>query len=293
MEAALSGVEVALDCGCELGEGPFWDGEERRLLWVDVKAGTLHSWSPGDGSRRRRRFDGLLGFAIPRRGGGTIAGVDRRLVRTGPGGDSEVIAEVEGEHPGNRFNDAKCDPGGRLWAGTMSIEREPGVAALYRVEPDGSIDRALDGLTISNGLGWSPDAATMYLIDSTTQRIDAFDFDLAGGRLARRRAFAEIDPGDGLPDGMAVDADGGVWVALFGGGELRRYRADGGLDLRLALPTSNCTCPAFGGERLEDLYLTTAKHKLDPRQLQAQKHAGALLRLRPGRTGLPLTRFAG
>jgi sugar lactone lactonase YvrE len=292
VEESRIDLEVAAAAGCDLGEGPFWSVEEQRLLFVDIKAGVQYSWAAAEGVRSRQRFDGLVGFAIPRRAGGLIAGIDHRLELTDPDGTARTISEVETELPDNRFNDARCDPAGRLWAGTMSMSREPGVAALYRLEPGGNLEPVVEGLTISNGLGWSPDARAMYLIDSTTQRIDRFDFDFDRGRLSNRRSFVEIDPDDGLPDGLAVDADGGVWVALFGGAEVRRYAADATLDLRLPLPTSNCTCPAFGGPDLRDLFVTTAKHKLDPAELAQQPLAGALFRARSLQAGLSLNRFA-
>jgi sugar lactone lactonase YvrE len=294
-EAPAPGLaaEAVLTDGDDLGEGPVWDAEQGVLWRVDIKSGARLGWSPADGSQTAESFDGLLAFAVPRVGGGIIAGLDRSLVLVDPGGAQRVLAEVEDELPDNRFNDAKCDPRGRLWAGTMSMTRAPGTASLYRLEPGGSPEPVLDGLTISNGLGWSPDARLMYLIDSTTQRIDAFDYDLDRGAISGRRPFAEIDPEDGLPDGLAVDAEGGVWVALFGGGEVRRYRPDGSLDVRVPIPTSNCTCPAFGGPGLGELYLTSAKHKLSPAQLAAQPLAGALFRIRPGIAGLAASRFAG
>jgi len=295
MDAAIPGppLEVLAEADCQLGEGPLWSVDEESLLFVDITAGALRSWTAADGLADRRRFDGLLGFAMPRRGGGLVAGVDRRLELVAPDGSSRTIVTVEPDHPDNRFNDAKCDPAGRLWAGTMSMHREPGVAALYRLEPGGELEPAVTGLTISNGLGWSPDARTMYLIDSPTQRIDAFDFDLAAGALSNRRPLVEIDPAEGLPDGLTIDAAGGIWVALFGGAEVRRYGPDGALDLRLPLPTSNCTCPALGGADLRDLFVTTAKHKLEPDQLARQPLAGALFHGRSPWPGMPLNRFAG
>lgn len=286
-------AEVVAAPGCTLGEGPWWDGEAGRLLFVDIQERLAYAWSEDGGLRREQRFGGRVGFAIPRRGGGLVAGVERRIELLDPDGTTTVLAAVEPEREGNRLNDAKCDPSGRLWAGTMSVDREPGVAALYRVEPDGAIEAAVTGLTISNGLGWSPDCETMYLIDSPTQRIDAFDFDLAAGRLDNRRPFAEVAAADGLPDGLTVDADGGVWVALFSGGAVRRYGPDGGLDLEVRLPTSNPTCPALGGADLRRLFVTTARWKLAPEKLAAESLAGALFAVPSPHAGLPLNRFAG
>jgi sugar lactone lactonase YvrE len=210
---------------------------------------------------------------------------------TEPGAATATIAEVEPELPANRFNDAALDPAGRLWAGTMSTERAQGTAALYRVA-HGAVEVAIAGATISNGLDWNLDFTLLYYIDSTTQRIDAIEFDLDRGRLGTRRAFAAIDPRDGLPDGLTVDADGGVWVALFGGAEVRRYLPDGSLDARVDVPVTNPTSLAFGGPDLSELYVTSAKHRLSPEQLEREPLAGSLLRLRPGVRGRPTARSA-
>jgi sugar lactone lactonase YvrE len=227
---------------------------------------------------------------VPRVGGGLVLAVDRELVVLDREGTGRTVAAVEPDRPGNRFNDCRADPRGILWAGTMARDRAPGSAALYRLSPDGALEVAIAGTTISNGIGWSRDGATMYFVDSTTQRIDAFDFD---GTLSARRPFAAIDPADGLPDGLAVDADDGVWICLFGGGALHRYDAAGRLDAVVPLPVTNPTCPAFGGPGLRTLYVTSARHKLTPAQLAAEPLAGALLALDPGVSGLPVNRFAG
>jgi len=196
-----------------------------------------------------------------------------------------LLAAVDEPADLNRFNDALCDARGRLWAGTMSMTRAPGAAALYRLEPGGRMEVAVGGATISNGLDFNLDATRLYYVDSTTQRIDAIDFDLDRGRLGRRRAFARIDPADGLPDGLCVDADGGVWIALFGGGALRRYRPDGTLEAHLPLPVRFPTSLAFGGPGLRDLYVTSSRHLLSATEREAEPLAGSLLRLRPGVAG--------
>jgi sugar lactone lactonase YvrE len=177
-----------------------------------------------------------------------------------------------------RFNDGKCDAAGRLWAGTMSTARRPGDGRLYRVGAGGDAVVAIPSTTISNGLGWSPDNTLFYFVDSTSQAIDVFDFDLDGGEIANRRRFAAIDPGDGLPDGLTVDAEGGVWVCLFGGGCVRRYDPAGRLDAAVELAISKPTSLAFGGPRLDRLYVTSAL-------------GGAILEIEPGVRGLPGNRF--
>ena len=204
---------------------------------------------------------------------------------------SRTLATVEPDRPENRFNDAACDARGRLWAGTMSTTRERGAAALYRLTPEGELSVALSDVTISNGLDWNLDATQLYYVDSTSQRIEAIDFDLDRGGLGRRRSFAAIAIEDGLPDGLTVDAEGGVWIALFGGAAIRRYAPDGRLDVDLPLPVTNPTSMAFAGPDLGDLYITSAKHRLSTEQLAREPLAGSLLRIRPGFLGRLPHRF--
>lgn len=277
-------VEIVESAADELGEGPVWLPENAQLLRVDINAPAIVVRDAVLGVSRRWGTPDRVGFALPRAGGGLVAGVGLGVIEL-RGAESSMLAAVDEPVGVNRFNDAACDARGRLWAGTMSTTRVPGTAALYRLEPDGRMEAALAGATISNGLDWNLDATRLYYIDSTTQRIDAIDFDLDRGRLGRRRPFVAIDPADGLPDGLCVDADGGVWVALFGGGALRRYRADGTLDAHVPLPVRHPTSVAFGGSQLRDLYVTSSRHLLSDAERVAQPLAGSLLRLRPGVTG--------
>jgi sugar lactone lactonase YvrE len=293
MHSPMPSTEIALDAGDQLGEGPFWDELRGELLRVDISRGLVHGWNPSTGTAWRRECDGEVGAAVPRAGGdGLVLAVGRRIMLD-EGEGVRVLASVEEDRPGNRFNDCKCDPAGRLWAGTMSGERARGEASLYRLAPRGEIERVISGTTISNGLGWSPGGDRMYFIDSTTQRIDVFDYDAESGQISGRRAFAEIDPSAGLPDGMTVDSEGGVWVCLFGGGALRRYGEDGALEGHLELPVTNPTSAVFGGPDLRTLYVTSARHRLSEEQLAAEPLAGAVFALRPGPAGLPGNRFAG
>jgi sugar lactone lactonase YvrE len=286
-------VRVALDARDELGEGPFWDERTGELLRVDIARGRLHAWSPATGAVATRDIAGEVSALVPRADApGWLLAAGRRLLRL-DGDEQLTLAEVEGDRPGNRFNDCKCDPQGRLWAGTMSRERTPGTAALYRLAPGGELERVIGATTISNGLGWSPDGARMYFVDSTTQRIDVLDFDGAAGEVAGRRPLAEIDPRDGLPDGLTIDAEGGIWVCLFGGGALRRYAPDGTLEAAIRLPVTNPTSPVFGGPDLRTLYVTSARHRLSLGQLAVEPLAGAVLALEPGVRGLPGHRYGG
>ena len=192
-----------------------------------------------------------------------------------------------------RMNDAKCDPAGRLWGGTMTVERRPGACALYRLDPDGTVTTALGGVTLSNGLGWSPDGRTMYYIDTPLRTVDAFDFDLDTAALTRRRVLVQFEEGVGNPDGMTVDADGCLWVAMAHGSAVRRYTPSGQLDTVVPLPVTKVTSCTFGGSALDQLFVTTACVGLSEQDLVAQPLAGAVLCCEVGATGLPADRFAG
>jgi sugar lactone lactonase YvrE len=292
-DVAILEAEVARPEANRLGEGTAWDARRQELLWVDITGGAVHRWMPATGEHDRLSVDGEVSAAVPRAAGGLVLAVGHDLVLRDDDGAQRVVASVETDLEDNRFNDCRCDPQGRLWAGTMSKPREPGAAGLYRLTAEGELTRVLAGTTISNGLGWSPAGDELYFIDSTTQGVDAFDFDGAAGTLGERRRLITIDPVDGLPDGLAVDVQGGIWIALFGGGVVRGYSPSGVLETVIALPTSNPTCPAFGGPELDVLYVTTATHRLSPEQLDAQPAAGALFAARPGVRGLPATPFAG
>lgn len=285
-------VEVAIHSRDRLGEGPVWLPDTEELLWVDIASGLVRRWD----SRSRRvtstAFPGEASAVVPCRGGGAIVALGHELLLLdGEIGSEEqalrTLARAEEDRPQNRFNDCRSDPQGRLWAGTMSKTREPGVAGLYRWQAGGQLELALGSTTLSNGMGWSPDGQRMYFIDSTTQRIDVFDFDERDGTIVDRRCLAQVDPQDGMPDGMALDVEGGVWVCLFGGGAVRRYDPDGRLSEHVALPVPHPTCPAFGGQDMATMFISTTRHRLSPKQLLDVPNAGSVLALRVGVQGLP------
>jgi sugar lactone lactonase YvrE len=275
-----------------LGEGPVWDDRTLELVRVDISGRLVHRWNPTTDEATSFTTEGDVGAAVLCDDGGLVLAIECELWRRDADGEMTLLGDVESQ-PGVRFNDCRADPRGRLWAGTLHRDRDHGKAALYRLDPGGELITVLPDRTISNGIGWSPDGATMYYIDSPTQRVVAYAYDLATGGLGDGKLFAEIDPVDGLPDGLTVDAEGCVWVCLFGGGRIRRYRPDGGLDQEIVLPLSNPTCPAFGGEGLRTLYITTARHRLTEEQLVREPLAGAVLQLDVGIAGLPAYRFAG
>ena len=275
-----------------LGEGPVWDERRGELLRVDVSGGLVHRWNPTTGEATSFATPGEVGAVVLCADEGLLLAVECELWRVDDAGGWTWLAEVD-DKPGIRFNDCRADSRGRLWAGTLHRQRRHGEAGLYRLDPGGELTLVLPDRTISNGIGWSLDGSTMYYIDSTTERIDRFDYDLDTGQLGDQRLFAAIEPTDGLPDGLTVDAQGGVWVCLFGGGRIRRYSPDGVLDREIELPLTNPTCPAFGGADLRTLYITTARHHLSSEQLIREPLAGAVLQVDVGVAGLPAYRFAG
>jgi len=204
--------------------------------------------------------------------------------------DGSPVAELP-EPDGIRFNDGAVDPQGRFWIGTMAFDETRGRGTLYRYDANG-LTPVIPQVTISNGIDWSLDGTQMYYVDSTEQRIDVFRFDPETGSLSARRTFADIDPVDGTPDGLTVDAEGHVWLALWDGWAVRRYRPDGTLERIVELPAARVTSCAFAGGDLSDLYITTASTGLSDAELRAQPHAGGLFRLRPGVTGRVASRFA-
>ena len=283
--------EVAFAATAILGEGPTWDPATSRLTWIDILGSRVHSVEPGSGRASVMLTAQHVGSARPRAGGGLVVNLR----------DGVAVYDADGAFrwlhrepvPGRRGNEAVVDPHGFLWAGTMRYDEAPGGGTLSRIGPDGSAVRVLDDVTVSNGTGWSPDGRLMYYVDSPTRRIDVFDVDPDTGLVAGRRPLAEVEKGAGVPDGLAVDADGCVWVALFDGGAVRRYTPDGRLDRTVALPVPRPTAVAFGGPGLADLFVTTARVGLSPAELPARPRSGSVFVLPGAGTGLPSTPFAG
>lgn len=288
-------VELACDARAEIGEGPIWDERTQRLHWVDIRAGLVHRFAPADSSDATLDLGQPVGCIGLGALGGLVAAVRDgfMVLQAGCEAPNQLI-EVERDRPENRMNDGRCDPAGRFWAATMAWDHTPRAGSLYRLEAHGEAlgaTQVLDGLTIANGLDWSPDGRLLYYIDSDTQRVDVFDFDIDEGALRRRRPFVLIPIADGLPDGMVVDSDGCIWVALFGAGRVRRYTPSGQVDLEVVLPVSLVTSMTFGGADLADLYITTARHRLTDEERARQTHAGSVFVCRPGPRGLPPHRF--
>jgi sugar lactone lactonase YvrE len=266
-----------------------WDAARGELVWVDIDSGVVHRRSAGG---EHASFDAgrPVGCVAPRAGGGLVLALRDGFAVTDGGDDRppRLVAPVEPNRPDTRMNDGACDSLGRFWAGTMSLAGDTRTAALYRLDPDLSVARVLPGISTSNGIGWSPEGDRLYHVDTPRARIDVYEFDLGRGAIAGRAAVIHV-PGDhGRPDGLAVDADGGIWLALWGGGAVHRYTPAGELDDRVELPATNVTSCCFGDADLGTLYVTTAA-----RGAPAEPLAGCVFAHRPGVAGLPATPFAG
>jgi sugar lactone lactonase YvrE len=283
-------TEVAFDVGAGLGEGALWDWRSGLLISVDIMAGRVLVSDPVDGSTRSIQVGQPVSAAMLRSGRKLLLAVRDGFASldldTGMTGD---LVAVEANRPGNRMNDGACDARGRCFAGTMALDTSPGAGTLYRLDHDLSVRPVLEGLCISNGIGWSPAGDVMYHVDSKAGGIDAYDFDEQAGLPSERRRLVDTDPGWGLPDGLAVDAEGGIWVAFWDGSAVRRFDPAGNATAMVELPAARPTRPTFGGAELDRLYLTTAK-------LDGEADGdlgGAILVLEPDVRGLPANVFGG
>jgi sugar lactone lactonase YvrE len=287
-------VAIALDLKAELGEGPIWDSERQRLLFVDIMRGAVHVFDPSTGEDTIYEVGQPVGAITPTVRHDWLLAVRDGFMRLDPEtGATALVTGVETDQPDNRMNDGYCDARGRFWAGTLSMRRQREAAALYRLDPDGRVTRMLTNVTTSNGIDWTEDGRRMYYADTGTSRVDIFDFDLERGEISNRRPFVVFGDGEGRPDGLVVDADGGIWVALWGGSAVRRYAPDGRLDRVIAVPVTQPTKCAFGGPDLGDLYITSAWERLSDDARRPQPHAGSLFHCRPGVRGRPAHPFGG
>ena len=289
-------VEIAcvVAGGAELGEGALWHPREQALYWVNILAREIHRFDPATGVDTVSIVSHTVGSLAFREQGGLVAAMGRGFYGADfASGETQLIAEVEAHLPENRMNDGKPDRQGRFWAGSMHNPQTSATGALYRLDPDLQWRHMVDGVTVSNALAWSPDGKTMYYGDSTARTVWAWDFDTDSGDIANRRLFLDEAAIGGPPDGAAVDAEGCYWLTVPLTGKVNRYDPRGRLDRSIDLPVSNPTCVAFGGDRLDTLYITSATFMVPPEDLQNQPLAGALLAVDVGVRGLPDALFRG
>jgi len=291
-EGDPSSVQRASDVKSGIGESPFWDQAEEAVVWVDIATQQVRRLQ-----LRTRRYEAWdtgqhVGAAVPRASGGMVLALGQGFGSLDPGdGTIRVFAPVDVGNAAVRLNDCQCDSVGRLWGGTEG--QVPNAACLYRLDVDHSVTVMLKGVTVSNGIGWSPNDRLMYYIDSREQRVDVFDYDLSTGDIANRRPFVSVPREYGTPDGLCVDATGMIWVALWGGAAVVRYTPAGDLDRRVAVPALNVTSCAFGGANLSRLLITTAGDSMNASQQTDYPDAGGLFVLDPGVRGKPPRSYAG
>jgi len=286
-------VEVALSVRAQHAEGPLWDAATTRLWWVDITGERVHCSDPESGIDTSWSTFGQPGGVVLDQAGEPVVASPQGLAALDRStGRMDLRVPVEHDRPENRANDVKVDDQGRAWIGTMAYDKRPGNAALYRVDSDGATC-VVDGLTISNGPAFDEPRGRLYLADTAICVVDVFDMDSGTGALTGRRRFLDLSEEQVWPDGMTVDDDGMLWVALGRAGAVHRYRTDGTRDGIIELPTTNPTSVAFGGPDGGDLYITTSWFDCDEGHRAAQPLAGAIFRCHPGVTGRPSPRWAG
>jgi len=275
-----------------LGEGPVWDEKQNELFWVDIDGRKLHRYRPSDGRVAEYSFEQKIGCALPAEDGSWILGLEDGFYRFDPeSGSSSLVVHTQDSNPNNRLNDGKCDPTGRIWAGTMSAKWQRD-GNLYTLEANKKLTVRLPGVGCSNGLAWNADATKMYYIDSFERVVHAFDYDPATGNISNQHTVITYSNEEkGGPDGMSIDSEGMLWIGHWGGWQIGRWNPHTGEKLAtVKLPVNNVTSCAFGGENLDELYITTTTTGNDGNDMNEQPLAGGLFRVKLDVKGLPVHR---
>jgi len=293
--SSQSAPEIVLDHVCELGEGPVWDEVNQRILWLDIKKGLIHQYNINSGLHSFFNVGEMVGSIALRESGGFIAGLENGIafINVEKNSVQHIINPEEGL--GNRFNDGKCDAAGRFWVGTMSKKEEENKGNLYVMETDLSVKKKIENVTISNGIAWNADNTIMYYINTPTDYIFAFDFNIETGEINTQRVVIDLTHESGHADGMTIDEEGMLWIAFYGGWRVARYDPNtGNLLQQLELPVENVSCCTFGGADLNDLYVTTVSQNMSEELLKQQPHAGKLFVVKNcGVKGLLPKKFKG
>lgn len=278
-----------------LGEGPVWDEVEEKLYWVDILSGNLFIYSPRESKNTAYNVGAHLGAVALRRQGGLVMALQTGFAFFNPGEQRLTeVSDPESHLPGNRFNDGKCDPSGRFWAGTLSYELEEGAGNLYCLDSDLNVNLKLQSLTIPNGMAWNSGKDKFYFIDTPTRDICSFDYDGSSGEISNREVIRSIDSSEGFPDGMTIDEEDGLWIALYGGGKVIRIDPVSGTTLfEIDLPVPKITSCIFGGPGFDELYITTAREHMSEEEITRIPLSGSLFKAKLPFRGIPVSRFAG
>jgi len=288
-------VELVIDSKSDLGEGAIWNDKTNELYWVDITGKILNIYNPATGNNKELFTGQMIGTVVPGESGKVLVALQNGFYSLDPGtGTKKWIANPEEDLPDNRFNDGKCDPAGRFWAGTLNMSGKKGAAALYRLNLDGTVTKMIDNVSISNGIVWSNDHQKMYYIDTPTQKVMGYDYDNETGNISNPETAIEIPAEMGSPDGMTIDSDGNVWVALWGGSAVGCWNPETGKLVRtINVPAKNVTSCAFGGPELETLYITTARQATSDEELKKFPLAGGVFKTIPGVKGAKAFFFKG
>lgn len=287
-------MEVIGDYKCLLGEGPVWDADRNTICWIDILSGKIHEYSFLDLSHKIHHVRQTIGsLAICESGDFVAALKDGFAFIERKNGEVKMIVNPEQHLANNRFNDGKCDPAGRFWAGTMSLTEDKGAGSLYVLENNHTYSKKMEGVTISNGMAWSSDQKQLFYIDTPSMKVSAFDYDVINGSISNRRTVIQIEESDGYPDGMTIDSEGMLWIAHWNGWQVSRWNpANGEKLLSIKLPVAKVTSCTFGGDNLTDLFITTAQVGLAQNELLDQPLAGSLFVIRHcGFAGTPSFKF--
>ena len=283
-------LELIVDAKASLGEGPAWDAKTGLLYWVDIQEKKLHIY---DGADRAIQLKDFVGCVAPCKDGKLMLALSFGFWTLDL--DNLKLTEIavpKGEPANTRFNDGKCDPAGRMLAGTMDVAEREANGSLYSLNPNGQITKLLGGTRISNGLAWSPDHKTLYYIDTPTREVKAFDYDLQTGMIANARTAVTVPEELGWPDGMTSDMEGNLWVAMWAGAKMTRWDPRTGKLLeQIPIPAWNVTSCVFGGPDMNELYITSARADMDASALARYPQSGGLFRLPTKVTGMPTFEF--
>ncbi|WP_319499620.1 SMP-30/gluconolactonase/LRE family protein [uncultured Draconibacterium sp.] len=286
-------AELVLDTQSTLGEGSLWNYKTGELMWIDIKKEILNSYNPATGYNKEMFTGQMIGTVVPTESGNALVALQNGIyyfnMETGA---KKLLVDPEADLPDNRFNDGKCDPSGRFWAGTISLSGKKEVAALYRFDRDTTIHKMVDKVSISNGIVWSADKTKMYYIDTPTQKVMAYDYDDATGEISNPEVAVDVPREMGSPDGMTIDENDNLWVALWGGSAVGCWNpATGELIDKIEVPAKNITSCAFGDEDMGTLYITSAREATSNEDLEKWPHAGGVFKYRPGVKGVPAFYF--
>ncbi|RSL32144.1 SMP-30/gluconolactonase/LRE family protein [Salibacterium salarium] len=286
-------ASLVVDKKALLGEGPSWDETKEVLYWVDIEGEKIHRYHPNRQENQTLETGQHPGAVVVHRSNEVVAAMQNGFYLIDVEEETfSPIVDPEQSIPSNRFNDGKCDPAGRFWAGTMAYDKQKGQGSLYCLEKDYTLTIKVDNVGISNGLAWSLDRQTMYYIDTPTRLVSAFDYDIDSGAISNRRTIITFSEVAGNPDGMTIDSEGMLWIAHFRGWKVSRWNPESGECVdEIQVPASQVTSCVFGGEDLKTLYITTARQNLTDEQLTQEPHAGGLFAIDLDVKGTPSDRF--